>query len=927
MHGGDGNDLLIGGTDNDSMTGGPGNDLLQGQDGDDLLRGGADDDTLEGDAGADELRGDGENDLLKGGAGDDILRGGELNDTLLAGTGDDTLDGGAGDDRLYGGDGADTIDGGDGNDRLYGEDVLLGGTGADTLRGETGDDVLRGHGGPDIVIGGSGADRLDGDDAADQLFGDEGADTIGGGGDGDTMQGGIGDDLMHGGGGNDTVLGDDGNDRLLGGAGDDSLEGSLGNDTIQGGDGDDVLRGEDDDDELVGEAGNDFLSGGMGADQLDGGDDDDSARGGAGNDTLTGGAGSDTLVGDDDDDLLVGNDGADFLDGRWGSDTIQGGAGNDILLGGFGNDSLSAGNDRDVVIGGRGSDTLNGNNDDDILIGSATVYDNSVAGLTAVLAAWTDTFDYDTRVAMLEDENFAQTLQSELTVFDDSLSDWLTGAAGQDWFFEPGEDGSASRDFSLDVVEGGTSPEQTNNAGGDSSGFDDLFLPDALAKPDYLVPFTDPTYGSMITRITADVSVTFETVENTGGTTTREWSELIKNRYVTETPWSRDGSLIQLRSFAPSLPYQLVLNNSTLAPEFIANIPTTSFRWSQDPARPTTQYGLIQNGVDDHLVVEYELTTGVVARQIELPFNKLVSGKETVAFVGGRNYVAMLGVPRNPIDTETATDISIHVVDLDYDAATESPVVASLVLTGTGCGHYDDILCDSLNINSMRFAPDGSRVLVQYYGATLQSPTWRLLDVDLAAGTISSHVLPTAAEAQFGNPLLGHFPVRWGHPVFALGSNGVDVHVIGSSGNWRGSVIPEVTTHDPGGRVGGVLSFNSQTNVFTSLTTPTDEATVSHVNATNYANPGYIFVSYEAKLSVGSKYRGEIIAIKLDDPSSGDAVTRLAHHRTNALEECYSCQAHLAASPQGDRLLFSTTWGLSQSVVSSYLLDLDLPAL
>jgi hypothetical protein len=25
--------------------------------------------------------------------------------------------------------------------------------------------------------------------------------------------------------------------------------------------------------------------------------------------------------------------------------------------------------------------------------------------------------------------------------------------------------------------------------------------------------------------------------------------------------------------------------------------------------------------------------------------------------------------------------------------------------------------------------------------------------------------------------------------------------------------------------------------------------------------------------------------------------------------------------------LFSTTWGLSQSVVSSYLLDLDLPAL
>jgi hypothetical protein len=402
---------------------------------------------------------------------------------------------------------------------------------------------------------------------------------------------------------------------------------------------------------------------------------------------------------------------------------------------------------------------------------------------------------------------------------------------------------------------------------------------------------------------------------------------LIKNRYVTESPWSRDGSLIQLRSFAPSLPYQLVINNSTLAPEFIANIPTTNFRWSQDPARPTTQYGLVQNGVNDHLVIEYELTTGVVSRQIELPFDKLVSGKETIALVGGRQYVALLGVPRNPTGEETTAEISIHVVDLDYDTATESPVVASMALTTSGCGHYDDTLCNSLNTNSMRFASDASRVLVQYYGETQQSPTWRLLDVDLAGGTISSHALPTASELQFGNPLLGHFPVRWGHPVFALGSNGTDVHVVGSSGNWRGSVIAEVTTHDPEGRVGGVVSFNTQTDVFTSLTTPTDEATVSHVNATNYANPGYVFVAYEAKLSVGAKYRGEIIAIKIDAPSSADGVTRLAHHRTNALENCYDCQVHLAAAPQGDRLLFSTTWGLSQSVVNSYILDLDLPTL
>ncbi|MBW3617958.1 MAG: M10 family metallopeptidase C-terminal domain-containing protein, partial [Proteobacteria bacterium] len=57
-----GNDLIIGGRENDSLFGQDGDDRLGGQDGDDFLDGGAGNDQLEGGAGRD---------VFLGGAGDD----------------------------------------------------------------------------------------------------------------------------------------------------------------------------------------------------------------------------------------------------------------------------------------------------------------------------------------------------------------------------------------------------------------------------------------------------------------------------------------------------------------------------------------------------------------------------------------------------------------------------------------------------------------------------------------------------------------------------------------------------------------------------------------------------------------------------------------------------------------------------------------
>lgn len=109
---------------------------------------------------------------LLGGKGDDVLVGGAANDVLYGNEGNDIIDGGAGDDILYGGQGNDYVIGGTGNDALFGNkgvDLLLGGSGNDRLDG--GDDV-------DFLDGGTGYDRIS-DGAGVNYFYDNSGSTAG----------------------------------------------------------------------------------------------------------------------------------------------------------------------------------------------------------------------------------------------------------------------------------------------------------------------------------------------------------------------------------------------------------------------------------------------------------------------------------------------------------------------------------------------------------------------------------------------------------------------------------------------------------------------------------------------------------------------------------------------------------------------------
>ena len=349
MHGGEGDDTLIGGAGADLLTGGPGADTLSyaGSDGavdirlrygqasgghaaGDVYRdvehvtGSDHDDRLAGDdrpagastGGGNTLSGGGGGDLIFGGSGDDALNGDGGDDTLYGGAGADKLNGGAGDDLLIGGPGGDTFIGGPGEDTVsyataQDEKIVIDLTwtasqsAADPNNPSHSDgDYFPDDHSVENVISGPRGDTITGDDGPNKLWGGAGADTLNGRGGDDAIDGGTGGDAINGG-GNDAN-----GDTATYANSDAGVRVSLTTGRGEGGEAEgdrlsnvENLVGSDHDDRLFGDSGDNTLSGGAGDDRIVAGLGDDRVEGGAGADTLDGDAdryaaaplGSDTL--------------------------------------------------------------------------------------------------------------------------------------------------------------------------------------------------------------------------------------------------------------------------------------------------------------------------------------------------------------------------------------------------------------------------------------------------------------------------------------------------------------------------------------------------------------------------------------------------------------------------------------------------------
>ena len=383
-------DAGVAGIDNLEVTGSSANEV-------DTLTG---IENIVGGALGDVILGDSNDNSLSGGRGDDELRGRGGNDIILDGDGADYVHAGNGDDRVLVGEGSseqfprgDTYIGGNDFDTLdysgLGQAITVDTTSsqidksytieipvwADTMTTEA-----RSVAGSNLTP----RDLLEAIDQRESNSADDFerptspglialsplmvtvTDTVTGF---EAFVGTVFDDNFFGTSAIDDFDGDAGNDRLVGRGGNDILDGDVGEDLLIGGGGSDSMFGRGGDDILRGGASGDTLDGGGGSDTAD--YTGASARVVA--DLLNAGINTGDAAGDSYSSIenLEGTDHNDSLRGTSGANRISGGADDDVLLGRAGDDTL---------LGGEGGDTLNGGGGTDW-----ASYADAASGVTADL--------------------------------------------------------------------------------------------------------------------------------------------------------------------------------------------------------------------------------------------------------------------------------------------------------------------------------------------------------------------------------------------------------------------------------------------------------------------------------------------------------------------------------------------------------------
>ena len=188
--------------------------------------------------------------------------------------------------------------------------------------------------------------------------------------------------------------------------------------------------------------------------------------------SVVGAPGNDVIFGGRGNDYIEGNERADLIFGGRGHDIILGNAGNDIIFGGRGSDYIFGNAGDDVLSGGRGADVIQGNAGDDVIsggFGNDLLFGDTVGWLYC--GCWTGE-DVTGFVDVPEDADAYNSFVEEGGL------DWGFGPGGDDLIFGNAGDDAIFGQGGDDTIFGDT-PEDAGENLIDNPSFEEFGTPEA----------------------------------------------------------------------------------------------------------------------------------------------------------------------------------------------------------------------------------------------------------------------------------------------------------------------------------------------------------------------------------------------------------------------------------------------------------------
>ena len=407
-----------------------------------------------------------------------------------------------------------------------------------------------------------------------------------------------------------------------------------------------------------------------------------------------------------------------------------------------------------------------------------------------------------------------------------------------------------------------------------------VFTVPIVPQPLYEMAMLEPTFGTVLTRISDDAGMPLGSLGAT-------WGVVARHTYSKVQPWNSTMTLLSLDNHGTGYS-PVLLNGSTYQPVEgpCPNYDHWDSRWHPKLSHSREQINVNETGTE---LMWFDVVNCVKTRSWTLPIVSdygIGSGEGNVSNSG--RFVVI------------ANQAQMVVVDMDPPANVAPPYPYKRfgpVYTFAACS-LDVAQPNAGHVAHVSISPSGRYIDVKYgrdTDTTVCDTTCdmhRIFEVDSAL-VIRPHNMDSASlrcGSFAARPNGWIFPLKHADMTYDIDDENEDILIGGRS--------------CPGATIGHVVKVRLRDGQVTALTSPVNEPAYSDGSARNLLRPGWFYVTYSRDPKyAGFRFYGEIVAVRTD--GSGQ-VQRFGHYHSTA--SFYKAEAQGVPSPDGRRVVFGSDW-------------------